>query len=108
MRNMRKSISELSSTVTSEFGAKIGFIGLSSVATAPKVGTHFRYTKRINGKTVVEVRHDFLGDLSRQGSVNELKSFLARHIRIDGQRVDPSRILIFGPDRRTLHGKRHI
>jgi hypothetical protein len=107
---MPMSIQRVSTRVVDTFEPSVTLVAVGRNTTPPRVGTHLRRTKRIHGRTQVRVLRGFSDGLDpcRLRTVNDLRAHLASHLLIEGRSIHPSEILVFGPDNKTLHGRRHI
>jgi|GEM_PF-3168241 hypothetical protein len=105
---MPQSIRTVSTRVASAFRKTVAAVALNRNITLPPVGTHLSKTKRIHGRTEVRVLHGFSDGLKTQKTVGELRAHLACHLSIAGRLLQPTEILIFGQNKKTLNGHRLI
>ena len=103
---MPKSIQSVSTHVCNNLD--ILAIGLGWNLTPPPVGTHWRNVKRIHAGTKVKVLVGFKDGLENITTVDDLRAHVACYLRLANQLIMASRVLVFGYDHRTLHGRKHI
>ena len=103
---MPKTIWRFSTLVSKGF--EISAVAIGRNATLPPVGTHWRNVNRIHGRTEVKVLLGFRDGLRNVRTAGDLRDHIACYLRLADLLIPPSRVLIFGHNHKTLHGRQHI